>query len=152
MAALWQAGYSNRSILSEADEMKQQVFIPEGMEELCATYHHAPAMRVGNLVWTSGQVGMSDNGQIPDTVTEQAELAFQNLQRVLECAGATMDDVVELQTFHVGLPNGSAEFRAVKDRYFPNTTPAWTGLGVSFVALPGVLLEVKAVAVINSGT
>ena len=132
------------------DMHKQHVFIPEGMESLCATYRHAPAMRVGNLVWTSGQVGITDDGHTPETVYEQAELAFQNLQRVLECAGASMDDIVELQSFHVGLPDGSLEFRAVKDRFLPRTTPAWTGVGVSYVALPGILLEVKAMAVIGS--
>ena len=131
--------------------MKKQAFVPEGMEALCATYHHAPAMRVGHIVWTSGQVGMTDAGELPATVEAQADLAFKNLARVLEEAGASLDDIVELQSFHVGLPNGSTEFRSVKDRYLVNNPPAWTALGVNYVALPGVFLEIKAVAVIGSG-
>ncbi len=131
--------------------MIKEGFIPAGMEELCATYNHAPAMRVGDMVWTSGQVGMTDAGDLPATVAGQADLAFQNLARVLAQAGASLDDIVDLQTFHVGLPEGSREFRAVKDRYLVNNPPAWTALGVSYVAMPGVLLEIKAVAVIGSG-
>ena len=131
--------------------MKKQAYIPEGMEALCATYHHAPAMRVGNIVWTSGQVGMTDTGDLPDTLEAQADLAFQNLQRVLKEAGASLDDIVELQSFHVGLPDGSKEFRSVKDRYLVKNPPAWTALGVNYVAMPGVFIEIKAVAVIGSG-
>jgi enamine deaminase RidA (YjgF/YER057c/UK114 family) len=130
---------------------KQQVFIPLGMEELCAAYRHAPAMRVGNLVWTSGQVGMTDAGEIPSTFDKQAHLAFGNLKRVLECAGASLADIVELQSFHVGLPEGSAEFRKAKDRYLTHS-PAWTAVGVTYLALPGIRLEIKAIAVIGSGS
>ncbi|MEI6643230.1 MAG: RidA family protein [Novosphingobium sp.] len=131
--------------------MMKEAFIPAGMEDLCATYHHAPAMRVGTMVWTSGQVGMTDAGELPASVEGQAEFAFQNLARVLNEAGATLDDIVDLQTFHVGLPEGSAAFRAVKDKYLVKNPPAWTALGVSYLAMPGVLLEIKAVAVIGSG-
>jgi hypothetical protein len=35
-----------------------------------------------------------------------------------------LDDIVELQSFHVGLPDGSHEFRAVKDRFLPRTNPS----------------------------
>lgn len=129
----------------------KQPYIPAGMEPLCAVYHHAPAMRVGDMVWTSGQVGMTDAGELPAGVTAQAHLAFANLQRVLAAAGASLDDIVDFTSFHVGLPEGSAEFRAVKDQYLVNNPPAWTGLGVSFLAVPGVLLEIKAVAVVGAG-
>lgn len=129
----------------------KQAHIPHGMEPLCAVYHHAPAMRVGDMVWTSGQVGMTDAGELPEGVTAQADLAFRNLQRVLAAAGASLDDIVDFTSFHVGLPEGSTEFRSVKDRYLVENPPAWTGLGVSFLAVPGVLLEIKAVAVIGAG-
>ncbi len=108
-------------------------------------------MRVGDMVWTSGQVGMTDAGELPEGVTAQANLAFRNLERVLAEARASLDDIVDFTSFHVGLPEGSAEFRAVKDRYQVDNPPAWTGLGVSFLTVPGVLLEIKAVAVIGAG-
>jgi len=131
--------------------MKKEAFIPAGMEQLCAAYPHAPAMRVGNMVWTAGQVGMTDAGELPDTVAAQADLAFRNLARVLAEAGATLDDIVDPQTFHVGLHQNSKEFGEVKNRYLVKNPPAWTGLGVSELAVPGILLEIKAVAIIGAG-
>ena len=128
--------------------MEKEGFIPEGMEGLCEIYHHAPAMRAGNIVWTSGQVGMKDSGEIPETFVEQAHVAFQNLKRVLEAAGACLDDIVELQTFYSA---DSAGFLEVKDQYLTHNYPAWTGLGVRRCGPPGNMLEIKAVAVIGSG-
>jgi enamine deaminase RidA (YjgF/YER057c/UK114 family) len=132
--------------------MKKEAIVPERMKANYERYHYAPAIKVGNTVWVSGQVGISDKGEIPASLEEQAHIAFQRLQYVLEAAGASIDDVVELVTYHVDFPNGAQVITSVKDQYMQRNYPAWTGIGVTSLLLPGLLLEIKAVAVIGSGT
>jgi enamine deaminase RidA (YjgF/YER057c/UK114 family) len=70
------------------------------------------------------------------------------LKQALEAGG--LGDVVELTTFHIDLRGGSREFGAVKDEFFPNNCPAWTAVGVTQLAMPELLVEIRAVAVVGS--
>lgn len=100
-------------------------------------------------MWVSGQVGVGPDG-IPEGIEAQTRLAFDNMEAVLAEAGASMEDVVELTSFHVSMDDFQA-FRAVKSEYFPRPFPAWTAVGVSSLAGPSLLIEVRAVAVVGSG-
>ena len=77
-------------------------------------------------------------------------MAFQNVARVLETAGGAMADVVELTTYHIAMDDLPA-VAAVKAEFFPRDYPAWTAVGVTQLALPEMLIEVKVTAVIGSG-
>lgn len=130
---------------------KKQSFAPAGQESLVEAYNLSPALKVNDTVWCSGQVGMDENGFIPESYTEQAELAFKNLKAVLEAAGASLDDIVDLITFHVDLPGQAADVVEVKNKYIKSPYPSWTGVGVVALADPALKLEIKATAVIGSG-
>lgn len=129
---------------------RQIINLPEA-EHAYNSFHFAQANRVGNTIWVSGQVGIDAEMNPADGMAAQARLAFQSLQTILAAAGATLADVVELSSFHIDLHAGMAEFMAVKDEFFPERYPAWTAIGVSQLALPGLLVEVKAVAVAGAG-
>ena len=131
--------------------MTKHVIIPAGYERKYETMQFAPAIRVGNTVWVSGQAGINPDGSIPDSIEEQMHLAYKSLKVVLEAAGASLADVVELVSYHVMMPNDTKEAFAVKKDYFPSDFPAWTAVGVSALALPGLLFEVKATAVVGEG-
>ena len=62
-----------------------------------------------------------------------------------------MADIVELTTFHTDLRGDMAAFAAVKDEYLPDRYPSWTAVGVTQLALPELLVEIRAVAVAGSG-
>lgn len=130
---------------------KRQAIIPPGTQALYDTFHFAPATRVGNLIWVSGQVGLDANMQPASGMEAQARLAFSYLKGILEAAGATLDDVVELTTFHTELQRDVRAFAAVKDEFFPSRYPSWTAVGLSELALPGLCIEIRAVAVAGSG-
>jgi enamine deaminase RidA (YjgF/YER057c/UK114 family) len=67
------------------------------------------------------------------------------------CAAiARLGDVVELTTFHIDLRGGSAEFGKVKDEFFPSHYPSWTAVGVAQLAMAELLVEIRAVAVVDS--
>ena len=124
---------------------------PAGSERSYDQLHFSPAIRVGNLVWVSGQVGIDGDAKPGAGMLAQARLAFANLQRVLAEAGATMADVVELVTFHTDLRGDIQDFVQAKDEFIPKDFPAWSAVGVTQLAFPDLLVEIRAVAVVGSG-
>jgi enamine deaminase RidA (YjgF/YER057c/UK114 family) len=113
-------------------------------------YHFAQASRVGGTIWVSGQVGVDAAGGAGEGMAAQARLAFEGLKTVLADAGATLGDVVDLNTFHTDLRGDMRAFSAVKDEFFPNNYPSWTAVGVTQLASPDFLVEIRAVAVVGS--
>ncbi|WOF42517.1 RidA family protein [Sphingopyxis indica] len=128
----------------------QQSFNPPGTEGAADQYRLSQAMRVGDMIWVSGQVGVTPDRTVPDGIEAQTRLTFENLKTVLESAGATLDDVVELTLLLTDTSIDLEPFYRVKDEYIRPPYPAITGFGVSSLALPGLLLEVRAVAVAGS--
>jgi enamine deaminase RidA (YjgF/YER057c/UK114 family) len=134
-----------------APDRRRRPIIPPSMQAMYDAYHFAPATRVGDIIWVSGRVGMDAKGAIGEGMEAQARLAFEGLRAVLEEAGATLADVAELMTFHTDLRGDMAEFIKVKDEYFPDRYPSWSAVGVTQLASPKFLVEVRAVAVAGSG-
>jgi enamine deaminase RidA (YjgF/YER057c/UK114 family) len=52
-----------------------------------------------------------------------------------------------MTTYHIDLHRYMPLFRSVKDKVFPRKTCAWTCIGVSELAKPGLLVEIKCIAV-----
>jgi enamine deaminase RidA (YjgF/YER057c/UK114 family) len=113
-------------------------------------WHFAEATRVGDMIWVSGQRGFDERDQISRDPVIQARVAFRQLERTLRDAGASLDDIVNLTTYHVRMADVPG-FRAVKDEFIRPPYPSWTVLGVHALASPEMLLEIAAVAVAGSG-
>ena len=130
---------------------KMKAVVPDGYEAQYEEWGLAPAIRVGDTVYCSGQLGIGPDGVLPEDAAEQFAHAFEAVRAVLEAAGSGLSDIVEMTTFHVGLIAELETFTAVRDRYLTEPWPAQTAIGVAELGLPGALLEIKATAVIGSG-
>jgi enamine deaminase RidA (YjgF/YER057c/UK114 family) len=119
--------------------------IPDGMQRFYDQFHFAPALRVGKHVYCSGQVGNGPDGKLDPDPAAQIATAFENVGSVLEKAGASFSDVVEITSFHVGLNEHIGIFMQVKDGFLKEPYPAWTAVGVSELAF-GALVEIKVTA------
>ncbi len=135
----------------------REVIIPQGMEILYEKYHYCPGIKVGNTLYISGQVGRDENLQVVEGIEAQFVQTFENVKKVLSAAGATFDDVVEMITYHV--TDASEQqftiphlplFIKVKDCYFTNNFPTWTGVGVTALSTPGLIVEIKCTAIIEN--
>ncbi len=60
----------------------------------------AQGVQVGNVLYLSGQLGMDDEGNVPDELLAQVKLAYASLTQVLAEFGASLDNVVD-ETFFV---------------------------------------------------
>jgi enamine deaminase RidA (YjgF/YER057c/UK114 family) len=131
--------------------MKRQIINTPATQAMYDRLHFAQATRVGDTIWVSGQTGIDDTMTPADGTEAQARLAFEGVKSVLDAAGATMADIVELTTFHTDLRGGMRAFSRIKDQYLPDRYPSWTAVGVTQLALPDLLVEIRAVAVAGSG-
>ena len=126
----------------------RQIIIPPAMRPIVERAGYAPAVRVGNLVFCAGQIGRTADLQVIEDPEQQFIACWKNLGDVLEAAGCSFKDVVEMTSYHVRMSEHMDLFRDVKNRVFPRGTCAWTRIGISELAHPYLLVEVKAIAVV----
>ena len=126
--------------------MKQRRdIIPPGMENIFERFHYAPGVLVDDTLYIAGQLGRDADLNVIEGAEAQFTQAFENVSKVLQAASAGFDDVVDMLTFHVDMRDLPL-FMNVKDRYFAGRVPAWTGIGVAALAMPGLLVEIKCTA------
>ncbi|MBI2964338.1 MAG: RidA family protein [Deltaproteobacteria bacterium] len=125
---------------------KRDVVIPKGMEAYYDQYHFSPGVKDGDHLYCSGVIGIGPDGKAAADPQTQFTQAFESLQGVLAAAGLSFADVVEMTTFHVGLQANLLTFMSVKDRYVKEPYPAWTAIGITELAIPGGLVEIKVIA------
>lgn len=130
--------------------MAKEPIVPPGSESTYRGFHFAPAIRDGAYLWCSGSTGTGGDGKNAEEPEQQFVAAFEDVKRVLEHAGASLADVVEMTTFHVDFDEHLGTFMKVKDRYVNEPYPAWTAIGVSALAF-GSLVEIKVVARVGAG-
>lgn len=121
---------------------------PESGRSTNERYRFSAAIRRGDVVRCSGQIGNAADGSLAPDAAAQFEQAFANVAEVLAEAGGSWADVVEMTTFHVGLQEHLATFAGVRARWVQEPYPAWTAIGVAELAAPTALVEVKVVAVL----
>ena len=110
------------------------------------------AVRAGDLVFLSGQASVTDDGRVtdPGDAEAQARNAFARTRAVLEEAGAGMDDVLDVMTFHKDPRTMDAVFAAGREA-FAAPYPAWTALGMVGGHDPGIEVVVRVIAHAGSG-
>ncbi|TRO90059.1 RidA family protein [Glycocaulis profundi] len=122
---------------------------PEGRHALYDAHGYSAAIQSGDLLFVSGQVGSRADGTPEPDFAAQVRLAFDNLRRVLEAAGASFDDIIDLTTFHTDPENQFETIMAVKGEVFPEPPyPNWTAVGVTWLA--GFDFEIKVIARVPS--
>ncbi len=122
--------------------------VPPSFKAASETYQYAPAVRIGDQILISGIIGADAEGRLPPDFRGQAENVFTTLEAILKEAGATLDDVASLHSYHVGdLHSQLRELVDIKAKRIRPPHPAWTGVGVTQLGVPGALLEISAVAV-----
>jgi 2-iminobutanoate/2-iminopropanoate deaminase len=106
----------------------------------------SPAIVAGDLVFTSGQIGIdSKTGQLAEGIEGQTEQVFRNLTAVLEAAGSSTEHILKATVFLADM----ADYNAMNELYrkhFKGDPPARTTVGVA--ALPrNARIEIEAIAI-----
>lgn len=109
---------------------------------------YSQAIRVGNLVFTAGQIGLDPaTGALVEGVEEQTRQVMSNLQAVLAAAGSSLQNIIKTTIFLADL----ADFQtvnAIYGSYFPQQPPARSTVQVA--GLPrGARIEIEAIALVD---
>lgn len=119
---------------------------PHALYEL---HRYSPAIRSGDLLFVSGQVGAREDGSPEPDLAAQVQLAFDNLNATLAAAGASFDDVVDVTLFMID-PDAIFEtiWPVLGANWGEKPYPNITAVGVTW--LSGFTFEIKAIARIPS--
>jgi 2-iminobutanoate/2-iminopropanoate deaminase len=122
--------------------------IPPTWEE---QYTFSPAVITegGKTVWLAGQVGfVDDTGKsLAGDFDAQVRQTFRNIEKVLSRAGGTLRDIVTM-TVYVSDARYSKRFTDLRREYYANDFPASALITAAGFALPEILLEITATAVV----
>lgn len=103
------------------------------------------AVRAGDWIFASGQIGVRDDGSVPAETADQARLAMDHTAAALALAGASLDDVVKCTVMLRDMGQWAA-FNAVYATYFkPGRMPARSAFGATGLAF-GAGVEVECLA------
>ena len=124
---------------------KREAIFPANRHALYEQHGYSAAIRSGDLLFVSGQVGSREDGSPEPDFASQVELAFQNLQATLAAGGCTLDDIVDVTSFHTDPENQFGTIMEVKQKVFRAPPyPNWTAIGVNWLA--GFDFEIKVIA------
>lgn len=130
--------------------MKNEFSNPDGISKPTG-YTHVVTTDARKTVFISGQIGLDAQGNVQQGLRAQTVQVFENLKTALGSVGATFDNVVKVTTLIVNYkPEDRAILREIRSQYFSaQQPPASTLIGVQALALPELLIEIEAIAVLD---
>jgi enamine deaminase RidA (YjgF/YER057c/UK114 family) len=124
---------------------QREAIFPANRHALYQVHRYSAAIRSGDLLFVSGQVGSRDDGSPEPVFEDQVRRAFANLRAVLAAGGCTLDDVVDVTTFHTDPASQIETVMAVRAEEIGGPPyPNWTAVGVNWLA--GFDFEIKVIA------
>ncbi len=116
-----------------------------------STFSQIAITRGGRIVHISGQTARNADAGIVAVgdVRKQADKVFENLRVAVEAAGGSMADIAKITTYVVNLkPDDRAWIGELVKKHFPQP-PAHTLVGISALAVPELLIEIEATAILD---
>jgi 2-iminobutanoate/2-iminopropanoate deaminase len=112
-------------------------------------FSQAVLVEGGKTLYIGGQNGILPDGTMAgDTLGAQTEQALKNILEILKSVGASQQNVVKL-TIYTAKGQDIREGYASSQKIWGNNPTAITGLFVDSLAVPGALVEIEAVAVVE---
>ena len=112
----------------------------------------SPGIRLGDLVFTSGQVAMDSGGNLVGAgdCEAQSRQVMANVRAIVEAAGSSMQDVVKITCFLTDVKDYPA-YSKVRSETWPHDPPASSTVMITELVRPDLLVEVEAIARVPGG-
>jgi enamine deaminase RidA (YjgF/YER057c/UK114 family) len=123
---------------------------PEALSKPPGYSHVVEVTGPGRIVYIAGQLGLDRSGRLVGAAGDfraQAEQAFENLKNALAATGATLADVVKINSYMTDMSH-LPTFREIRNKYLNlSAPPASTLVAITELAVQGALFEIEATAV-----
>ena len=114
-------------------------------------YLLSQAIKMGDLLFVSGQAGYADKGQIVSGgFMAQGEQAFSNLSRALRAGGSSLAHVLKVTIFVTEMQPNFEHVVALRRKFWSAPYPADTIVEVKALYVPEALIEIEAIAAVVS--
>ena len=113
-----------------------------------SNFPFSDAVVVGDTLYLAGTVGFDKDGKLPATIEDEARMAMENVKKVLDSQGMTMDDLVSVQVYGTDF-SLYQKFNDVYRTYFHGQFPARAFIGAASL-IRGAHFELMGIAVKRS--
>lgn len=134
------------------NQPSRKAFVPTAWEGFYAETNIPAAVLVGGTLRLTGHTGETADGSFSTDAETQIRQVFQNIELTLADAGVQWSDVVEINSFHVGLAAQAEATMRVAAQFLEDPYPAWTAVGVTELIIPEALVEISCVAIVSQPT
>jgi enamine deaminase RidA (YjgF/YER057c/UK114 family) len=101
----------------------------------------------GGVLRLTGHTGETGDGSLAADPEAQIRQVFRNIEVTLAEAGVDWSNVVEINSYHVGLLIQTETVLKVASEFLDAPYPAWTAVGVTGLIYPEAIVEISCVAV-----
>ena len=128
---------------------EREEFRVDGLNEPIS--HYTDAVRFGDLLFVSGIAPVDEHLNLVggDDVGAQTRRLFENMDRILQTAGASFGDILKVTVYLTDV-NDRQAVDVVRREFFGDARPASTLIGVAQLVVPGMKVEIDAVAGLRS--
>jgi enamine deaminase RidA (YjgF/YER057c/UK114 family) len=130
--------------------MAHEVFDPEHLKGMVPGFHSA--VKSGGLIFMAGQVAFDEKLEVVSGGLEaQTRQTLLNLKEVLELAGGRPEDLVQFMIFYkevegLSVSEAVGALVPLKNEILPGSAPVGFACSVKELLLPGLLIEIQAIA------
>ncbi|MGF1606171.1 MAG: Rid family hydrolase [Rhodothalassiaceae bacterium] len=136
--------------VAQADGARQraQVIVPDDARQTYETYGYAPAIKTEDgTIYVSGViVGLTGEGSYEARYAAGFRQALEHIGSVLAEAGASLDDVVDITTYHTDLARQIGAAVQTRMEMMAKPHPSWTAVGTTGLAVPEGVTEIRVIA------
>ena len=130
--------------------MNKQQLNPKDFTQVMGAYSNGLKVDVGDseIIFVTGQIAMDKDGNVvaPNDIVAQTEFVFQNIQKILEEGGASLDDVVKT-VIYVRDISKFKDISAVRNKYFAKAKPVSTLIEINKTVKEGCDIEIEVIAI-----
>jgi 2-iminobutanoate/2-iminopropanoate deaminase len=142
MAALFSVLALSSASSAQAQAAGRQTVVGEG-QRISATL--SPGIRVGNLLWASGQLGTSPTDT---TIAGQTTRALESTEKVFKAAGTTLAAAATKCTVFLTDVKDFQGMNSAYTKFFPSNPPARSTVVIAALVVPGAKVEIECQGVI----
>ena len=126
---------------------RAKIIVPDSAQAMYDNFGFAPAVEADGIIYVSGVISkLEGEGSYAEQYTRGFETGLKAIDAILKEAGASLDDVVEMTTFHTEIGKQAGGAVAARKSLMSEPHSSWTAIGTTGLVDPAGVTEIKVIA------